>query len=204
MTERGQLWLGRTLVLGAPETALARVIDPTCWPDFLDASRPARRRLALHLRCKTAGLPEGMGRRLVVLPDPNEDDGLGEVTISLYASESATNVEVVARAMMPGDPNKPDDDEIAEFESRLETRVRSVIPFADKKLTRRTIDHPLWDDDDWLEDPPPGQGWPAEIDLRVNTRPPVYRLDRAGVAGLGLEGDLLLGWRAGDAIAAEL
>jgi hypothetical protein len=32
----------------------------------------------------------------------------------------------------------------------------------------------------------------------------VYRLDRAGVAGLGLEGDLLLGWRAGDAVAADI
>jgi hypothetical protein len=32
----------------------------------------------------------------------------------------------------------------------------------------------------------------------------VYRLDRAEVGGLGLEGDLLLGWRAGDAIAHEL
>jgi hypothetical protein len=203
MTESGQLWLGRTLVIGAPETALARVIDRACWPDFLDASRPARRRLALHLRCKTAGLPEGMGRRLVVLPDPDEDDGLGEMTISLYASDSPTNVEVLARAVMPGDPRTLGEGEISAFEDRLEARVRSVIPFADKKLTRREIDRPLWDDEDWLEDPPPGQGWPAEIDLRVNGRPPVYRLDRAGIAGLGLEGDLLLGWRAGDAIAAE-
>ena len=83
-------------------------------------------------------------------------------------------------------------------------RLRTVMPFAEKKLTRRPVDRPLWDDDDWLEDPPPGQGWPAEIGLRVNGRPPVYRLDRAGGAGLGLEGDLLLGWRGGDAIAAEL
>ena len=51
---------------------------------------------------------------------------------------------------------------------------------------------------------PPGQGWPGDTDLRLSSRPPIYHLDRSAVAGLGLEGDLLLGWRAGDAIAEEL
>jgi hypothetical protein len=32
----------------------------------------------------------------------------------------------------------------------------------------------------------------------------VHLLAREGLAALGLEGDVLLGWRAGDAIAAEL
>ena len=58
--------------------------------------------------------------------------------------------------------------------------------------------------DAWLEDPEPGDGWPSEIDLRVSGRPAVYRLDRSQVAGLGVEGDLLLGWRSGDVIASEL
>ncbi len=202
MTEAGQLWLGRALVLAAPETALANVIDPASWPDFLNASRSARRRLAVHLRCKTATLPEGMGRRLISLADT--DDDLGDVSVSLYASESETNVEIVARALCATDPRELDAGLIADFEDRLEERVRRLIPFCDKKLSRRERLRPRWDDDDWLEDPPPGQGWPAEIDLRVNGRPPVYRLDRAGIAGLGFEGDLLLGWRGGDAIAAEL
>ncbi len=205
MSESGQLWLGHSLVIAAPETALAGVIEPTAWPDFLDASRTARCRLAVRLRCKTAALPEGMGRRLVVTEDPKSSDGLGDVTVSLYASaEAVSSVEVVARAVMPGDPRRVADDDLLAFEDRVEARVRALIPFAEKKLTRRKLERPLWDDDDWLEDPPPGQGWPAEIELRVNARPPVYRLDRAGVAGLGLEGDLLLGWRGGDAIAAEL
>ena len=106
--------------------------------------------------------------------------------------------------MLGGDPLRGCEDDIPALEDRVEARVRSLIPFAEKKLTRRKLERPLWDDDDWLEDPPTGQGWPAEIELRVNARPPVYHLDRAGVAGLGLEGDLLLGWRGGDAIAAEL
>lgn len=203
--EGERLWLARSLVIAAPETALVRAIEPGAWPAFLDPSLTARRRLALHLRCKTAALPEGMGRRLIATEDPDHPDGLGDVTVSLYASpESTASVEIVARAVLDGDPLEASEEELAAFEDRIEDRVRTLVPFADKKLARRKLERPLWDDDDWLEDPPPGQGWPAEVDLRVSTKPPVYRLLRAGVAGLGLEGDLLLGWRGGDAIAAEL
>jgi hypothetical protein len=78
------------------------------------------------------------------------------------------------------------------------------MPFSEGRISLREQRRPLWDDDGWLEDPDRGTGWPSEIDLSVSGRAPVYRLDRSGVACLGLEGDLLLGWRAGDAIAAEL
>ncbi len=79
------------------------------------------------------------------------------------------------------------------------------MPFCGDKLLPIDFVPPGWDSDDgWLEDPPPGTGWPADIDLRLSTRPPIYHLDRAAVAGLGLEGDLLLGWRGGDVIAGEL
>ncbi|MCU0670411.1 MAG: hypothetical protein MUF70_13835, partial [Myxococcota bacterium] len=61
-----------------------------------------------------------------------------------------------------------------------------------------------WDDDLALEDPPAGGGWPSEVDLRVLSKPPVYRLPREEVGVLGFEGDCLLGWRAGDAILADL
>ncbi len=86
----------------------------------------------------------------------------------------------------------------------IEEQVRAVFPFTTKKITRRKVDTPRWDSDDILEDPAPGCGWPGEVDLRVSTRPPVYRLDRGAVAGLGLEGDVLLGWRGGDAVAGDL
>ena len=205
VSENEPLLLGRSLVVAAPQTALKRVIEAKCWPSFLDASRTARRRVSIHLRCKTAALPEGMGRRLILTEDPTDPDGLGDVNLSLYASaDSTTSVEMVARCMLPSEPGDVEEQELAAFEDRIEARVRALIPYANKKLKRQKLERPRWDDDDWLEDPPPGQGWPADIDLRVNTKPPVYRLDRAGVAGLGLEGDLLLGWRGGDAIAAEL
>jgi hypothetical protein len=84
-------------------------------------------------------------------------------------------------------------------------RLRDLMPFCGDRLDQIEVKMPQWDHDDgWLEDPPPGQGWPGETDLRISARPPIYHLDRSAVAGLGLEGDLLLGWRAGDAIAEEL
>ena len=51
---------------------------------------------------------------------------------------------------------------------------------------------------------PAGAAWPEEPELRLCARPAVYGLDRASVGGLGGEGEVWLGWRAGDAIAAEL
>jgi hypothetical protein len=79
------------------------------------------------------------------------------------------------------------------------------MPFCGDELAQIEIEMPRWDSDDgWLEDSAGQNGWPGEIDLRLSARPPIYHLDRAAAAGLGLEGDLLLGWRAGDAIAAEL
>ena len=71
-------------------------------------------------------------------------------------------------------------------------------------MTNVPLIRPRWDDDNWLEDPPRKLGWPTQVPLRVSSRPPVYRLDRSEIGGLGLEGDLLLGWRGGDAIASEL
>jgi len=40
--------------------------------------------------------------------------------------------------------------------------------------------------------------------VRVSSRPLVYALERSWLGGLGFEGDLLLGWRGGDAIAGDL
>jgi hypothetical protein len=60
-----------------------------------------------------------------------------------------------------------------------------------------------WDSDAWLADPQ-GASWPEEPELRLSRSPSVYSLERSCVGGLGGEGELWLGWRAGDAIAAEL
>jgi hypothetical protein len=89
-------------------------------------------------------------------------------------------------------------------EGEIAVRVTELMPFAEGRLTRIEEPNASWDDAGWLADPAPGEAWPAEAALRLPTRQPIYQLDRASVAGLGVEGDLLLGWRGGDAIAADL
>jgi hypothetical protein len=42
------------------------------------------------------------------------------------------------------------------------------------------------------------------VDVRLAPRRPIFFLPRAETAGLGTEGDMLLGWRAGDVIAGDL
>ncbi len=63
---------------------------------------------------------------------------------------------------------------------------------------------PLWDDEAAAPAPERGDGWPGEVEIHTPGRRPIFCLPREGLAGLGLEGELLLGWRAGDAIRAEL
>jgi len=209
LTAEGQLLVGRLLVIAAAGTAVANALVPGEPPDFLDAGRTARRRLSIHMSCKPLALPAGMADRVILAPDPTAPEGLGYATLSVHRNpEAASSLDLVARAVLPVDPRPGASDapppDLGPWEDLLEARVRGLLRFAGRKLSRRKANRPTWDDDDWLEDPPPGQGWPAEIDLRASTRPPVYRLDRGSVAGLGLEGDLLLGWRGGDALAGEL
>jgi hypothetical protein len=79
------------------------------------------------------------------------------------------------------------------------------MPFARERARRAAaVARPRWDDDLALEDPAPGAGWPSEVELRLLSKPPVYRLPREEVGVLGVEGDCLLGWRAGDAILSDL
>jgi len=204
----GELWVGRALIVGAPGGALADFLGPDAVRPFMGETRPHARRLALHLRAPPELLPQGMCPR-VVLPGEvgasgQAAPGRGLMTLNVSVDPQSNGpLELVARTRLaPGQQ----DDEAAEDEARqaMRARLHELIPFSEGQLEERPILRPLWDDDDWLEDPVRGEGWPAEVDLRLPGKAPAYRLDRAGVAGLGLEGDLLLGWRAGDAIADEL
>jgi hypothetical protein len=89
---------------------------------------------------------------------------------------------------------------------RMEAAVRALLPFSERRLARvAEAPRPAWDDERVLGDPPgTGGGWPTEVEIRLATRAPVYALPREELAGLGAEGDLLLGWQAGDTIAAAL
>jgi hypothetical protein len=199
-THSDELWLGRVLVIATPISRLAAVLDQDPIPNFLQTAPTTARRLAIHLRCPRTLLPEGMGSSVILTGDGQAaPKGPDPVSLSVYPNpDRPDEVDVVARSVV--DPT----DDLTAVEHALEQRVRELFRFSGSRLTRCPVEHPRWDDDGWLEDPPAGRGWPSETTLRVSTRPPVYCLNRADVAGLGIEGDLLLGWRAGDAIAADL
>ncbi len=195
-----ELWLGRMLVVGAGLGGLRERFAPNDVPQCLEHDRPVRRRIGVHLRIARDILPRGMCPRVILLDEHGRGGPQDDViALSAYApARGAEHIDLVARMRVA-----PDAD-VGAAEDAIEARVRALMPFSDGHLERATERRPVWDDDGWLEDPAPGSGWPAEVDLKVSSRPSVYRLGRAGVGGLGVEGDLLLGWRAGDALAAEL
>ena len=97
----------------------------------------------------------------------------------------------------------PDEPESLEaHHDELEAAVRAFLPFTEGRLERVAVAaRPCWDDELALVDPAPGGGWPPQVDIRRSGRPLVYSLPRSEVGALGIEGELLLGWRAGDALA---
>jgi len=210
VTRTGEIWLGRCLVLGAAPTALRDFLgdDPLRpAPSLLDRPGPRAFRAAFLFRAPTRILPEGMGTR-VILPGTESPDGAATPTATVTAFPCQTHpnrVDLVARAVLPDATRETLDERLSTLRADVRDRLRALMPFCKDELAVADAELPRWDSDDgWLEDPTPGQGWPSDVDLRRSTRPPVYHLDRAAVGGLGLEGDLLLGWRGGDAIAAEL
>ncbi len=215
----GEIWLGRSLVLASPLSSLSDTLgdDPNRpAPSLLDRRVSRGYRAVFLYRIPTTILPEGMNAR-VILPgmrsgntkvDRNAGAEAADPTVTVTAFPSQTQigyVDLVARASIPTTNRESLPAQLSNLGQSITARLQALMPFCGDELEQIEVTPPQWDSDDgWLEDPPPGTGWPAEIDLRLSTRPPIYHLDRAAVAGLGLEGDLLLGWRGGDAIAAEL
>jgi len=204
VADTDEIWVGRALAVAAAPSAVAAVIDADAVPDFLKLDRPRRRRIGLLLQVERDVLPRGMCPRVIALgsgpgdaPDRPFADRVASITAYANPDDNAC-FDLVARIRVD------DDEDIEAAEDELERRLHELMPFATDRIRRRAQRRPVWDDDGWLEDPLPGSGWPAEIDIRASSKPTVYRLDRACVGSLGIEGDLLLGWRAGDAIAREL
>lgn len=205
----GEIWLGRSLVLAAAPSALrdhqsetgASAVNAPPQPVPAILARRATRayRAAFLFAVPTSILPEGMGARLI-LPERGESEPTTAVT-AFPSQTHGARVDLVARAVVPDrDPER-----LAALRAGIAARLQHLMPFCRDRLLSIDVEMPRWDGDDgWLEDPAPGLGWPSEIDLRLSSRPSVYHLDRAAVAALGFEGDLLLGLRGGEAIAAEL
>jgi hypothetical protein len=192
-------WLGRALVLNAPPGRLGAALERQGGevPEFLRVAPPPRRRASLQLRAARDVIPDAMCDRLIVV----EDDGADPICVALHPLErEPRHVDVTAtRAVDAGC-------DLAEAHAELERAVRGLLPFSERRAARvAEASEPAWDDELALADPAGGGGgWPTEVEIRVPTRAPVFALPREELAGLGPEGDLLLGWQAGDTIAAAL
>ncbi len=190
-----EIWTGRALVLNAPAAAIAAASeDPV--PDLLAAPPIRWRRHTLHFRTAREQLSPSMAAR-VVWRDP--DDGECVALRVRRGERRSDGVDLLASVVVPCG----DDDAEARGEARIACALRDLLPFSDGALERRPLATGRWDSDALLAEPLRG-AWPDDPELRLSSRPPVYGLDRACVGGLGGEGELWLGWRAGDAIADEL
>jgi hypothetical protein len=196
----GEICVGRALVLNAPRDALARAVGEDPVPEPLRGEPAARRRLSLHYRLPADALPEGMAPRVILVREIERPmDATNVVTLRAFPPARPRDpADLVASAVIARDA----DDAAAEAE--IGSALRELIPLAGRQLARVAARPARWDVDDLLEDPPAGSGWPGDSEIRLPCRQPVYALERGVVAALGFDGDLLLGWRAGDAIAAEL
>lgn len=195
-----EIWSGRMLIVAAPPTALANMLEAKDTPEFLKKPRKTRRRLCVHLRVRRRILPEGMSKRVVLLSEPGPSgEPVPLATISVFNRDNDPKwVDLVVRSIAR------EGLEAADQEQQLVERVLALMPFHADQVERLAVKQPLWDDDHWLEDPAHGACWPGELDLRVSAKLPIYLLDRSWVGGLGVEGDLLLGLRAGEILQKEL
>jgi len=190
-----EIWTGRALVLNAPTAAIAAACDEPV-PDLLDAPAIERRRHTLRFHGPRELLSPCMADRVVW----REDEGDAGVALRILRGRRREDgFELLASVVIPTHDTAAEQD----AERRIERALRDLLPFSEGALERRPLAQPCWDDDRLLPDPA-GGAWPEEPELRLSSRPAVYSLERAPVAGLGGEGDLWLGWRGGDAIAEEL
>jgi len=193
--------LGRALIVNAPSASLAASLRR--WeqevPRWLRGPEPAGREVRVHARALREAVPEPLARRsLLALASGGCASAAWPVTLALEPStRGARFVELVASAVFPADVD------LAAAEDTVAAAVARLLPFAGNRVRRANAPpHPLWDDASARFDAPPG-AWPAPLELRAGRRP-IYRLERAHVAALGAEGEILLGVRAADAILADL
>lgn len=197
------VWLGRALVVNAPRASLTAALaaDGVGAPDFLAGAAPTRRRISVPLHLRAPVLPEAMAQRVIRVVDPTLPvDGVNCVSLLVLPSPHGGDArDLVATAIVEA----PDDAARAVAADRIETAVRELMPFSKGHVVRDPIPAVRWDEEA-QGDPAMGASWPGDVEIRISSRPPVYVLPREAVGALGFEGDVLLGWRAGDAIRADL
>jgi hypothetical protein len=195
----GDVWLGRALVINTVDGALTRALEG--WgkpvPGFLGGEPPAFRRCAVHFRALREVVPEPLAPR-ALLPAPEGSSFVSPIRLSVHPSPRGNRfAELVASATIPAEADP------APAADALEAEIRELMPFSEKRLKAGPLPPiPGWDDP--MSQPAHASGWPSTVNIRTRSREPVFTLPREEVASLGVEGELLLGWRAGDAIREEL
>jgi hypothetical protein len=195
------VWLGRALLVNAPCASLAAALRSFEQevPRWLRGSEPAGREVRIHARALREAVPEPLARRSVLaLASGGCGSSSWPVTLALEPSaRGARFVELVAGAVFPADAD------LAVAQDTVAAALARLLPFAGNRVRRAPAPTlPLWDDASLRFDATPGS-WPVPLDLRAGRRP-AYRLERAHVAALGAEGEILQGLRAADAILADL
>jgi hypothetical protein len=191
---------GRALLINAPLPALRESIENGPIPDLLKGPSASHRRLTVHLRGPHRALPEGMAARVIRIGNLSERiSGTNLIRVRVFESPDGIDpVDLIASAVVPIDAN------VDAVRDEIESGVASLLPLGTEGWARVAAREPLWDRDEFLADPHGAGRWPAGVPLRPVSRTPAYVLDRWKLGALGFEGDLLLGWRAGDAIASDL
>jgi hypothetical protein len=141
-----------------------------------------------------------MATRVIRIGDPDRPiSGTNLIRLRTFGDGRGNDrVDLVASAVVPADAD------MHSVGEEIEAAVADLLPLGQEGWVRVKLPEVRWDRDELLSDPPETRSGPAEASLRPISRLPAYVLDRAQSGALGFEGDLLLGWRAGDAIAAEL
>lgn len=200
-TERApEVCAGRALLINAPLPALREAITKGPVPELLKGPAASHRRLSLHLRGPHRALPEGMAARVIRIGNLSEKiSGTNLIRLRVFKNPDGVDpVDLVASAVVPIDAR------VDAVRDEIESGVASLLPLGREGWVRVASQAPLWDRDEFLADPHDEGGRPAGTPLRPTSRTPAYVLDRWKLGALGFEGDLLLGWRAGDAIASDL
>jgi hypothetical protein len=191
---------GRALLINAPLPALRDTIAKDAIPELLRGPAASHRRLSVHLRGPHRALPEGMAARVIRIGNLSEKiSGTNLIRLRIFENPDGVDpADLVASAVVPIDAT------VDAVRDEIESGVASLFPLGREGWVRVPSRAPLWDRDEFLADPHGEGNWPAGIPLRPISRTPAYVLDRWKLGALGFEGDLLLGWRAGDAIASDL
>lgn len=195
------VWLGRALILNAPAARLGATLRGFGQevPRWLDGPAARRREVRIQVRALREAVPEPLARR-AVLAAAASGCGSADCPVTLLSEPCARGaqfVELVAGAIFPMEYDT------SAAEDAIAAGLAVLLPFAGNRVRRANArPPPSWDNDSDRFDPMPG-GWPQGLELRASRRS-VYQLAREHVAVLGVEGEILLGVRAGDAILADL